>query len=82
MKELPYLCTNNRHFTCNEQIQVDGVAMGAPLAPLIVDIFMIELERSLVPNRSKIKFWKCYVSHSICFFKTGSIEYIISVSVE
>ena len=52
MKELLLLCTKNVHFTFNGQIyiQVDGVAMGSPLAPLLADIFMIELERSLIPN--------------------------------
>ena len=43
MKELLLLCTKNVHFTCNGQI--DGVAMGFLLAPLLADIFMKELER-------------------------------------
>ena len=34
-------------------IQIDGVAMGSPLAPLLADIFMIELERSLIPDLQK-----------------------------
>ena len=52
MKELLLLCTKNLNFTFSGQIfiQVDGVAMGSPLAPLLADIFMIELERSLIPN--------------------------------
>ena len=81
MKELLLLCTNNVHFTCNGQIyiQVEGVAMGSPLAPLLADIFMIELERSLVPNLSEIKFWRCYVDNTICFVKIESNGYIISV---
>ena len=47
MKELLLLCTKNVHFTINGQIyiQVDGVSMGSPLAPLFADIFMTELER-------------------------------------
>ena len=43
MKELLLLCTKNVYFTCNGQI--DGVAMGFLLAPLLADIFMKELER-------------------------------------
>ena len=43
-----------------------GLAMGFPLAPLLADIFLIELERSLIPNLGKIKFWGRYVDDSIC----------------
>ena len=44
MKELLLLCTKNVHFTINGQIyiQVDGVSMVSPLAPLLADIFMTE----------------------------------------
>ena len=81
MKELLLLCTKNVHFTFNGQnyIQVDGVTMGSPLALLLADIFIIELERSLIPNLRKIKFWRRYVDDTICFVKIGSIEYIRSV---
>ena len=60
-------------------IQIDGVAMGSPLAPLLADIFMIELERSLIPNLQKITFWRRYVDDTICLVKIGSIEYVRSV---
>ena len=81
MKELLLLCTKNVHFTFNGQIyiQVDGVAKGYPLAPWLADIFMIELERSLIPNLQKITFWRRYVNGTICLVKIGSIEYIRSV---
>ena len=81
MKELLLLYTKNVHFTFNGQIyiQIDGVAMGSPLAPLLADIFMIELERSLIPNLQKITFWRRYVDGTICLVKIGSIEYIRSV---
>ena len=81
MKELLLLCTKNVRFTFNEQIyiQVDGVAMGSPLAPLLPEIFMIELERSLIPNPQKIAFWRRYVDDTICFVKIGLIEYIRSL---
>ena len=81
MKELLLLCTKNVHFTFNGQIYIleDGVAMGSTLAPLLADIFMTELERSLFPNLRKIKFWRCCVDDTIYFVKIGSIEYIRSV---
>ena len=40
---------------------------------------MVELERSLIPNLRKMKFWRCYVNDTICFVKIRSIEYIRSV---
>ena len=73
MKELLLLCTKNNHFTFNGQIyiQVDSVAMWFPLAALVGDIFMIELERLLIPNLRKIKFWRRYVHDTICFANLG-----------
>ena len=81
MKELLLLCTKNVHFTFNQQIyiQVDGVAMGSPVVPLLADTFMIELERSLIPNLQKLRFWRRYVDDTIRFVEIGSIKYIRSV---
>ena len=81
MKGLLLLCTKNVHFTFNGQIctQVDRVAMGTPLAPLLSDIFMIELEISLISNLRNTKFWRRYVDDTIYFAKIGSIEHIRSV---
>ena len=79
--EILFLYSNNIHFTCNGQfyIQVYGVTMGFPLAPLLTKIFKMELERSLISNLCKIEFWRFYLSNPICFIIIGSIEYIISV---
>ena len=51
MRELILLCTKNVHFTFNGETftQVDGVAMGSPLALMLAGIFMVELERNLIP---------------------------------
>ena len=76
------LCTKNVHFTFQSRtyIQIDGVAMGSLLAQVLADIFMIELENSLLPNLAKyITFWKRYVDDTICFVKRGTTEFIISV---
>ena len=50
MKKLLTLCTKNVHFSFNNEIyiQIDGVAMGSPLGPVIENIFMVELETTLV----------------------------------
>ena len=48
MKEMLTLRTKNIHFAHNRKIFVktDIVAMGSPLGPVLVDIFMIELEKN------------------------------------
>ena len=52
MKEMLTLSTKNVHFTCNRKIfvQTDGVAMGSPLGPVLADIFMTEIEKTLLPD--------------------------------
>ena len=72
----------NVHFTFEGKIyiQIDGVAMGSPLSPVLADTFMIELERIVVPTlATHLRFWRRYVDDNICFVKTESIEYILSV---
>ena len=81
MKELLLLCTKKVHFIFNGKIymQVDGVAMGSPLGPVLVDIFMIELEKAILPELTEcIKYWKRYVGDTISFVKLGTISYIIT----
>ena len=53
-----------------------GVGMGSPPSPLLADIFMIKLERSLVPSLRNIKFWRRYVDDTVCFAKIVSIHNI------
>ena len=82
MKEILLLCTKKVHFTFNGKtyIQTDGVAMGSPLGPVIADIFMIELEKSLLPElTSYISYWKRYVDDTICFIKIEYVDNILSV---
>ena len=79
MKELLILCTKNVHFTFNNEtyIQVDGVAMGSPLGPVPANIFMVELETSVIPNLSnKVKLWKRFVDDTYCLAR---FEYINSI---
>ena len=51
MKEM-LLCTKNLHFSYNHDIYIqrDRVAMGSPLGLVLTGIFMMNLERSLVPK--------------------------------
>lgn len=50
MKKLLTLYIKNLHFSFNNEIyiQTDDAAMGSPLGPAIANIFMIELENTLV----------------------------------
>ena len=55
IKKMLILCTKNVHFTFESRtyVQTDGVTMGSPIEPVLADIFMIELENSLLPNLTK-----------------------------
>ena len=47
LKKLLGICTQESHFQFNGKYydQIDGVAMGSPLAPLFANIFMDEFEQ-------------------------------------
>ena len=79
MKEM-LSCMKNVHFSYNHDIyiQSDGVAMGSPLRPVLEEIFMVNLERSSVPQLNVyFNFWRRYVDDTITFVKIGSVEYVI-----
>ena len=50
MKKLLKDVCSKTAFTFNDKIykQIDGVSMGSPLGPLIVNIFMTELEKDII----------------------------------
>ena len=82
MKELLLLCTKNVHFTFNNDIyqQCDGVAMGSPLEPVTAGIFMVELERTLLPRLTEYMTpWKRYVDDTIATIKLTSIDHILMI---
>ena len=57
----------------------DGVAMGCPLGLDLINIFMVELEGTIIPSLSnKIKLWKRYVDDTIAFVKTDEIMNVLS----
>ena len=82
MKELLNLCTKSAHFTFdgNIYVQNDGVAMGSPLGPVLANIFMVELERSVITTlMNKMKCWTRYVNDTLCYIKTNSIDYVLKM---
>ena len=81
MKKLLTLCTKNVHFTLNNEIYVqnDGVAMGSPLGPILANVFMVELENTLVPRlHQHVKKWRRYVDDAFAYVKNESIDYVLT----
>ena len=81
MKELLYLCTKNVHFSFgnNIYIQNDGVAIGSPLGNLLANIFMTELQCSVIPGLvNKLNNWRRCVDDTICYINVDSIDYVLS----
>ncbi len=80
MKELLLFCTRNVHFSFGRQIyvQVDGVAMGSPLGPVLANIFMVELERSILPEVAECMLpWKRYVDDTLSWIEENSVNHVV-----
>ena len=55
------------------------MAMGSPLGPVLAGIFMIELERTILPTlRDHMSPWKRYVDDTISYIKEESTEHVLS----
>ena len=81
MKELLLFCTKKVHVSFNGKIymQIDGVAMGSPLGPVLADILMIELEKAILPELTEcIKYWKRFVDDTISLVKLRTVNEIIT----
>ena len=53
--------------------------MGSPLGPVIAGIFMVELERNLLPTLSQyMTSWKRYVDDTISYVKVDCIENVLN----
>ena len=77
IRELILLCTKNVHFTFNGETftEVDGVAMGSPLAPILAGIFIVELERNLIQIlKDHLSCWRRYVDDTICIIKKDRLN--------
>ena len=82
MKKLLTLRTKNVNFSFNNEIyiQIDGVAMGSPLGPVIENIFMVEVETTLVPKlEDHVQKWKRFADDTFAYVKVGSVEYVLPV---
>ena len=72
LKKLLLVCTQGTPFTFNNKMymQTDGVMMGSPLGALFENIFMCELENTIIPSLGdKVCQWKRYVDDTFAFIK-------------
>ena len=76
MKELLLLCTQGVPFTFNGEtyLQIDGVMMGSPLGALFANIFMCELENTVIPRiQDIIKNWTRYVDDTFATVEAKNV---------
>ena len=61
------IATTNQLFQLNGQLyqQIDGVAMGSPLGPLMANVFMCHLEEELVRQDSMPSLYRRYVDGTL-----------------
>ena len=59
--------------------QIDGISMGSPLAPVLANIIMTELESTIIKkllDTGKIKFYCCYVDDTLLLIKPEGIQLV------
>ena len=59
--------------------QIDGVSMGSPLAPVLANIIMTELESTIIKkllDTGKIKFYCRYVDDTLLLIKPEGIQLV------
>ena len=80
IKEMLLLCIMDVHFLFEDEIyqQTDGAVRGSPLGPILADIFMVELETTIVPILGNLLHKsKRYVDDIHCVVKTDSVNEIL-----
>ncbi|XP_063540745.1 uncharacterized protein LOC134749659 [Cydia strobilella] len=64
-----YFLYNGKHY-----LQIDGVAMGSPVAPVLANIWMEHIEASIDLQPWAVKLWKRCVDDVFCVMKGGKQE--------
>ena len=67
-------------FNCGTYVQTDSIAMSSLLEPVLANIFMVELEHTIIPTlENKTKMWKIYVDNTYHLFcKNGLTNLILT----
>ena len=81
LKDLLVFATKKSHFVFDGQYydQVDGVAMGSPLGPVLANIFMCQFEEKWVMNSSiRPAIWFRYVDDTFTLFdnKESAVKFL------
>ncbi|CAH8524172.1 unnamed protein product [Dicrocoelium dendriticum] len=73
LRDLLLLCTENVHFLFEDKPyrQVDGVAMGSPLGPVLADIFMTMVEMKCEQHINQMCLYKRYVDDTLVIAPSG-----------
>ncbi|CAH8435813.1 unnamed protein product [Dicrocoelium dendriticum] len=74
LRQLLLMCTRNIQFQFNGTLyrQIDGVAMGSPLGPLLADVFMSKLEcNQLNESINSLVYYGRYVDDIFCIANNG-----------
>ena len=51
--------------------------MGSPLGAILANVFMMELESTLVPRlHQHVKKWRLYVDDTFAYVRNESIDYV------
>ena len=81
LKQLLEICTKEMHFTFDGKIyrQSDGVCMGSPLGPVLANVFMVDLEETIVPQlQTLMPTWRRYVDDTLTLVKKGKRNEVIA----
>ena len=55
--------------------------MGSPIGPILANVFMVELENTLVPRlHQHIKKWRRYVYDTFAYDRNESIDYVLTLN--
>ena len=80
MRKLKDTCKKTAFGFDNEIFeQIDGVSMGLPLAPVLANIIMTELESTIIKklfDTGKIKFYWRYVDDTLLLIKPEDIQLV------
>ena len=75
-----YLCRKHVQFKFNNEIyiQYDGIAIGSPLGPLLVNFIMISLEDNVLPKLELyLCNWKRYMDNTFSYVLPDKIDIIL-----